>query len=197
MRHPVCHLETEREYFHRLDVELIDDMRRRAAFEERRQRIAEACRTEDPRILAALEKLGYDQDTVTLLYLVPLVQVAWLDGSVNQAERNRIRVMAGLQGVRENLAAYRQLMEWLDRRPSDEFFNGTVCVIRILLESLPENEQKECKEALIRRCREVAFASCGLFGWKSKICFVKRIFIRELAKLLEPKPQAASARAGT
>lgn len=197
MRHPVCHLETEREYFHRIDVELIDDMRRRAAFEERRQRMAEACQTRDSRILAALEKLGYDQDTVSLLYLVPLVQVAWLDGSVNQAERNRIRVMAGLQGVRENLSANHKLTEWLDHRPSDEFFNGTACVIRMLLESLPENERKTRKEALIRRCREVAFASCGLFGWKSKICFTKRIFIRELAKLLEPRPQAASASAGT
>ena len=197
MRHPVCHIETEGEYFYRLDVELIDDMRRRAAFEERRLRMAEACQTDDPRILDALEKLGYDQTTITLLYLVPLVHVAWIDGSVNQAERNRITVMASLQGVREDIPAYQQLMAWLGRRPSDEFFQGTLRVIQAILESLPENQRKARKEFLIRCCREVAFASCGLFGWKSKICIAKRNLIREIGKLWEPKQQAAAAGVGS
>lgn len=197
MRHPVCHIETEGEYFHRLDVELIDDMRRRAAFEERRLRMAEACQTSDPRILDALERLGYGQATVALLYLVPLVHVAWIDGSVNQAERNRIIVMASLQGVRENIPAYQQLMAWLDRRPSDEFFQGTLRVIQASLESLPENERKARKESLIRCCREVAYVSCGFFGWKSKICIAKRTLISEIGNLLETKQQAATAGAGS
>jgi len=197
MRHPVCHLETEREYFRRLDVELIDDMRRRAAFEERRQRMAEACQTGDPRVLDALEQLGYDRTTVRLLYLVPLVQVAWVDGSVDQAERNRILVIAGLTGLKENIPAYQQLLVWLDRRPSDEFFQGTLLAIRSIFEKLPAEEWRARKESLVRSCREVAFASCGLFGWKSRICLIKRGLIREIGRLLEPQPRAAAAGVGS
>jgi len=196
MRHPVCHLETETEYFHRLDVELIDDMRRRAAFEERRQRMAEACQTGDSRVLDALERLGYDRTTVRLLYLVPLVQVAWVDGSVDQAERNRILVIAGLKGLKENIPAYQQLLSWLDRRPSDEFFQGTLQVIRSIFETLPAEEWRARKESLVRSCREVAFASCGLFGWKSRICLIKRGLIREIGRLLERQPLAAAAGVG-
>jgi len=193
MRHPVCHIETEAEYFHRVDTELIDDMRQRAAFDERRQRMTEACQTEDPRILTALEQLGYDQNNIRLLYIVPLVHVAWIDGSVSEAERSRIIVLATLHGVRENAPAYQQLMGWLDRRPSDEFFQATLRAIQTILQSMPETQRQGRTDFLIRCCREVAFASCGLFGWKSKICLAKRALIREMTRTFEPAGRAAAA----
>lgn len=195
MRHPVCHLETESEYFHRLDVELIDHMRRRAAFQERRQHMAEACQTRDPRILDALEELGYDQTTIALLYFVPLVQVAWIDGSVSEAERNRILVMAGLRGMRENAPAYQQLVGWLSQRPTEEFFEGTLAVIEDILNSLPPDEREARGNSLMQNCREVAFASCGLFGWKSKVCIAKRVFLHSLSRRFHPAAWAAAASA--
>jgi len=196
MRHPVCHLESDAEYFRRADAELIEDMRRRAAFEERRRRMAEACQTEDARILSALEELGYDQTNARLLYLVPLIHVAWSDGSVNQAERNQILVFAGLQGIKDEIPAYQQLLTWLDQRPRNEFFYGTLRAIQAIFQSLPEGQRSGRKELLIRSCRQVAFASCGLFGWTSKICLAKRAVIREMSKLLEPARRAAAAGVG-
>jgi len=186
MRHPVCHLETDAEYSRRLDAELIDDMRRRAAFQERRQRIAEACQNEDAQVLDALETLGYDPTTVTLLYLVPLIQVAWIDGSVNPAERRCIESIAHQWYIDEKAAAYPQLRAWLDRKPSEEFFEGTLQAIRCILESRPENQSITTRALLIRRCRDVANASCGIFGWKSRICLVKRRLIRHIVSRLEP-----------
>jgi hypothetical protein len=197
MRHPVCHLESDAEYFRRADAELIENMRRRAAFEERRRHMVEACQTGDPQILSALEELGYDQTNARLLYLVPLVHVAWSDGSVNEAERNQILVLAALQGIQPDLPAYQQLLAWLDQKPRHEFFYGTLRAIQAIFQSLPEDQQNERKELLIRSCRQVAFASCGLFGWKSKICLAKRALIREMRKLLEPARRSAAAGVGS
>jgi hypothetical protein len=196
MRQQLCHLETEEEYFHRHDAELIEDMRRHAAFEERRRRIAEACQTEDPRILDAFEKLGYDQLSIELLYFVPLVYVAWIDGSVSPAERNRILVMASLHGLRENASVYQLLVSWLDQRPPDVLMEGTLRVIQALFRQLPEAEQISRRESLLRSMREVAFASCGVLGWRSKLCITKRTLIRKIGKLLAPGQQAAAAVAG-
>lgn len=197
MRHPVCHLESDAEYFHRVDAELIEEMRRRAALEKRRRRMAEACQTEDPRILSALEELGYDQTNVRLLYLAPPVHVAWIDGSVDKAERNQILVLADLQGIRDDIPAYQQLLAWLDQKPPDEFFRGTLRAIQAIFESLPDDQRNARKELLIRSCRQVALASCGLFGWKSRICIAKRALIREIRKLLEPAHQTRAAIAGS
>jgi len=196
MRQQLCHLETEEEYFHRQDAELIEHMRERAAFEERRRRIAEACQTEDPRILDAFEKLGYDQSSIELLYFVPLVYVAWIDGSVSPAERNRILVMAGLHGLRENAPVYQRLESWLDQKPPDALMDGTLRVIQSLFRQLPEGEQVSRRESLLRAMREVAFASCGTLGWRSKLCITKRSLIRKIGKLLTPGQQAAAATAG-
>jgi hypothetical protein len=196
MRQPVCHLETEAEYFHRHDAELIEEMRRRAAFEERRQGIAQACQTRDPRILDALERLGYDQATIELLYFVPLVHVAWVDGSVSEAERNCVVVLASLHGIRENVPAYQQLLAWLDHRPPEAFFEGTLDVIRWLLDELPGNQREGRRESLLRTAREVAFASCGLLGWRTKMCLAKRGLIRHMAKVLGPGPRTSAAAGG-
>lgn len=196
MRQQPCHLETEEEYFHRQDAELIEELRRRAAFEERRQRFTEACQTANPRILDALERLGYNQTTIELLYFVPLVHVAWIDGSISEAERNRIVVTAALHGLRENIPAFQQLTEWLDHRPPDTFFEGTLHVLRALLDELPEAQRVSRRDSLLRSMREVAFASCGLLGWRNKICITKRSLIRKTAKLLATGDQAAAAATG-
>lgn len=193
MRQQLCHLATEGEYFHRQDAELIEELRRRAALEERRQRIAEACQTGNSRILDALERLGYNQNTIELLYFVPLVHVAWIDGSVSKAERNRIVVMATLQGLRENAPAFQQLTEWLDHRPPDAFFEGTLHILRALLDELPEAQRGSRRDSLLRSMREVAFASCGILGWRHQMCITKRSLIRKTAKLLASWDQAAAA----
>lgn len=189
MRQSVCHIETEAEYFHRLDAELIESLRTRAASEQRRLRLAEASQVYEPTILEALEKLGYDYNTVKALFLVPLVHVAWIDGSVSQVERDRIIAIASLRGMKANTPAYERLMAWLDQRPTDEFLQESLCVIERIFGSLPSNERKACKDALLLCCREVAIASCSLFGWRSRVCAAKRNLIREISRGLELNQQ--------
>jgi len=183
MRHgvPVAHLETEGEYFHRLDSQLIHDMRERAAAEEERRRMAEISRIEDPRILEELEKLGYTHTTVILLHLVPLVELAWCDGSVSSAERSCILAIATARGVSEDTPAWQQLTHWLEHRPSQEFFKGTWRQIEAQFDSLPANEQKVSEDALIESCTDFAVRTCQRFGWTSRICSAKRKLLDEMA----------------
>jgi hypothetical protein len=67
---------------------------------------------------------------VSLLWLMPLVRVAWADGWVTHAERNYILATARLHGVEENTLASRQLEAWLKWPSSEEFFQGTWRVIQ-------------------------------------------------------------------
>src|SRR6476661_4288439 len=116
----------ESEYFQRRERELIEKMRQRAAREGERQDMAEQIGVVDDDILAALHDLGYSRDTVMLLHLVPLLQVAWVDGSVSADERAGILDAARLRGVEEGSPAHRQLLGWLDRRPPEGFFEDTL-----------------------------------------------------------------------
>jgi hypothetical protein len=142
--------------------------------------MTEASGIADPKILGALDRLAYDEATVTLLELVPLVQLAWLGGSISQPEQDRLLAIAGRRGVRPNTRAHQQLMVWMDQCPSEEFFQGTLGVIQAVLESLPSDQRIARRSALIRDCTGVATASCELFGWTSRACAAKQKLLGEI-----------------
>jgi len=190
MRQELGHLTNEGEYFHQLDVELIEKMRRRSDLEEQRLHMAEASQINNPNILEALEKLGYNPTTVSLLHFVPLVQVAWAGGSVRHAERDRVFAIACLHGVKANTPTHEQLVAWLDQRPPEEFFRGTLRAIRAHLESLPQTERRARQDAILHCCAEVASAA----GWHlGKIGAAERKLLEEIQKELEPQQQFAAS----
>lgn len=80
----------EEEYFRRKEIELIDELRRRSESEVEQQEVAAVVGITDPAILRTLAGLGFTRETISLLYFVPMVQVAWSDGSVGKGERRLI-----------------------------------------------------------------------------------------------------------
>jgi hypothetical protein len=189
MRQELGHVTKEREYFYQQDIDLIDKMRRRADQEERRRRMAETCQIDDPSVLATLERLGFSPTTVSLLCLVPVVQVAWARGSVSHAERNRVLAIAHLHAVEENTPAYQQLEAWLEWPPSTEFFRGTLRAIRAALDLLHEDERKTRRDALIEDCRDVALAAWHL----GKMGAAERKMLEEIQMQLEPHQQLVAS----
>jgi len=175
-----AHLATEAEYFHRIEAELIEQMRHRAAEEEELRHMAEASHIADFQILETLEKLGYTHHTVILLHLVPLVEMAWVDGSVSSTERDHILAVAREHHIAKNTPAYQQLIAWLEQRPSPEFFKESWRVIQAEFESLPANERNASKAVLAHSCKEFAYSSCERSSWASRICTAKRNLLKEI-----------------
>jgi len=192
----IAHLDTEDEYFHRQDAELMEELRKRDAAEEEHRQMAEASQIEDRKILEALERLGFTHTTVILLPLVPLVELAWIDGSVSSVERDRILALAAERAVNEYTPAYPQLIAWLDQCPSPGFFEGTGRAMEAVFESLPANERKARADALVQACTEFASASCARFGWTSRICAAKRELLREISRRLGGSPEAGTPKSG-
>jgi hypothetical protein len=143
-------LTTEAEYFHRLDVELLDQMRKRAVFEEERLQLARASNIQDQGILDALAHVGFNHGNAMLLDLVPLIQVAWIDGSVSRAERERIVKVARSRGVEDGSAADQQLSTWFDQPPSEEVYRTAVRALRAVLETLPASQNEASASSLLQ-----------------------------------------------
>src|SRR5918996_2333609 len=125
----------EEEYFRRKDKELIEKMRKAAAADEARSEMAKRTGLGDPELLKELEELGFTPETVILLPLVPIVQVAWAEGGVSDAERHLIVKLARARGISEGTAADAQLMQWLNQRPSDRVFVDPTRLIPARLEA--------------------------------------------------------------
>jgi hypothetical protein len=175
---------SEEEFFYKHDRELIERARRQLEVEAELRQMGDAAGIADDNILRDLQKLGYNRETVTLLNLAPLVEVAWSDGSMTGEERRLIMEEAHQEGVEEGGPGWHKLAAWLNDRPSEEFFHSTLHAMLAALEALPLEESERRKRDLIAGCTRVAAASGGVFGLGSKISGVERSVIARIASEL-------------
>lgn len=159
----------EEEYFRKKDRELIERMQRAARDEEARRDLSARTGLQDPELLRELQALGFTPDTLSLLPLVPVVQVAWADGGVEAAERTALNKLARARGIAEDSPADRQLQEWLSFRPSDAVFASAARLIRAVLEGQGPELAGLTADDLVKYCEHIASASGGIFG------FIKRV----------------------
>ena len=174
----------EEEFFHRKEKELIEKLRKQREGEAQKQALAEATGNPNEEILKTLRELGYTRDTVSLLHLVPLLNVAWADNKVSNQEREMILEAARLRGVASDNPAYQQLTDWLENRPSQEFFDQTLRIIGDLLESTPHGDGKIERQALLDLSSRVAAASGGILGL-GKVSDEEQAVLDRLAAALE------------
>jgi len=174
----------EEEYFHRKEKELIEKLRQRRAAEAEMKELSEATGIPNEEILKTLQELGYTHDTVALLHFVPLLNVAWADDKVSHQEREMILEAALLHGVAKDGAAYKQLTDWLDHRPSDQFFENTLRVIGAFLETAPASTGAPDSQGLLDKATRVAEASGGILGFGNKISDEERALLKRIAEAL-------------
>jgi hypothetical protein len=153
----------EEEYFRKKDKELVERMRRAADDEKARREMGARTGLDDPELLQELQALGFTPDTVVLLPLVPLVQVAWAEGGVTDHERQLVVRLARSRGVAEGSDADRQLADWLTYRPDPDVFARATRLIRALLDA-PGAGAGTTADDLVRYCERIAGASGGFLG---------------------------------
>lgn len=176
----------EDEYFHRRERELIEKLRQRAQAEAARRQLGEQAGVADEEILQDLQDLGYTPETVTLLHLVPLVQMAWAEGGVSDRERTLIVEAARARGVEADTPADAKLAEWLNTRPSQKLFEQTLRAIRAILESRPEAERDASRSDLLSYSTAIAEASGGMLGFRS-VSPEERALLARISSELESK----------
>ena len=155
----------EEEYFRRKDRELVENLRRAAEADASRRALESTSGIHDPVMLQELEALGFTPDTVSLLPLVPIVQVAWAEGGVSDDERRLIVQFARGRNIREGSPADQQLSAWLEQRPSEAVFARATRLIRAMLDHPGGQAGSWSIDELIHHCEEIAEASGGILGF--------------------------------
>jgi tellurite resistance protein len=154
----------EEEYFQKREQELIAKLQQRGREEASRQHLAERTGVADEEILRDLEVLGYTPETVMLLHLVPLLQMAWAEGGVSERERALIIEAARARGIEAGSAADRQLATWLTTRPSSDLFEKSLGAIGAILQARPVEEREATGRDLLAYSVAIATASGGILG---------------------------------
>lgn len=178
----------EAAYFRDQDAKLLDSLRRKAPLKEIASAIGEKLEVDNPELLERVRKLGLKAENATALFLAPLVQVAWSDGSVTRAERDTVLRLAGGRGVDAGTPEYEKLEEWLQVRPSDATFDVAVEVLKYGFDVLPPAENEERILRVVEACDEVAHASgsglSGLLGLGNKVSAAEASMLDDLTRTL-------------
>lgn len=175
----------EEEYFRRKDQELLEQGRQRHAREVKLRQLGEATGIADRATLEELVTLGYTADTVQLPHLLPLVMVAWADGTVSSTERDVILEAATARHVGRESLAWELLAEYLTHRPSEEIIDRHLRVLRTWMQAVPEAQRTNTLHDLTSRCTQVASMSRGIFGVGRKISEGERRVMDRLAAFLQ------------
>ena len=152
----------EEDYFQKKDLELIEKARRQAQAQQQLRELGERVGVTDPEISRELAELGFTPETVKLLPLMPVLEMAWAEGGVTPEERKMVVEVARARGVEDGSAADSQLTEWLDRRPEESVFRRAGRLIGALF--VPGTRFTLTPDDIIKYCEAIADASGGIFG---------------------------------
>jgi len=152
----------EEDYFQKKDRELVEKMRQQAKAEAQLRELGGEVGVTDPQLIHELAELGFTPETVKLLPLIPVLEMAWAEGGVTPPERKMVVDVARSRGVEEGSAADQQLLEWLDRRPEESVFRRAGRLINAIFAS--EARLNLTPDDLLKYCEAIADASGGLFG---------------------------------
>lgn len=169
----------EESFFARENEKLLEQLRRKASLEARRKALSETSGITDDNILDQLINLDIHSETLAAFSLVPLVEVAWADGHLDQKERDAVVTAAEKDGLPKEGPVHELLQNWLERKPDGEMLRAWKNYARALAADLTPEARQTLRENLMERARHVAQAAGGFLGL-GKVSSAERRLLEEL-----------------
>jgi hypothetical protein len=133
--------------------------------EKTKEALATVSGIKDQSILEQLVRLGVGAETLAALAVVPLIEVVWADGQVDDEERQVVLDHAKKQGILPGGIEHALLERWLVKRPGDDLLLAWQHYVEALCERLDGTQRVVLKQELLRDVRAAAEASGGFLGF--------------------------------
>ncbi len=169
----------EDEFFRREDERLMERLRELKQKETSREALAKASGITNQAILDTLLNLGIRPEVVGALSVVPLVEVAWADGTLDAKEKQVILDRAEKSGSTPGSVEHDLLRSWLEHKPEPKLLTAWRHMVQGICEQLSAEQVAALRSGLVERARGIAKASGGFLGAGS-ISTAEEDMIRQL-----------------
>jgi len=183
MDHTVLKLRSkglEEEFFAKHQEKLLVKIRQEAAKQRRIEALSQACGVSDEQVLEKMAAADLCCETVVAFALLPLLEVAWADGSIQDKERAAIMAAAAEHGIQAGTVACDMLESWLNHPLDEGLCEAWRSYVACLKETLDTMTMGALRHCVLDRAEGVASAAGGMLG-------IKSISSAEAAKLEELK----------
>jgi len=158
----------EEQFFRKQEQEILQRMRAAQAQQTAREVLAQASGIQDTGVLDRLLSLGVQPDTLAAMSLVPLVAVAWADGTLDEPERRALISALESAGIAAGSPAGQLVQGWLASAPSGSLLEAWKTYTAALCRQLSEAERDNLRRSMLDRARAVAEAAGGFLGLGKK-----------------------------
>ncbi len=155
----------EDEFFHKENEKKLAKLRAQLSAGETKEELKKASGMSDDVVLDKLVALGMRGPTVAALSLVPLIAVAWADGTLQDNERESILHAANAKGMGPGTPGHEILTSWLTRKPDDTLFEAWLGYIGALMAQLNEEQVRLLKNQIVSFARVIAESAGGFLGF--------------------------------
>lgn len=176
----------EEEFFRREDAKLLEKLRALKDAETTRDTLSKATGITNKDVLDKLATLKIGGETAAALSVLPFVEVAWADGSIDAKERTALLAHARTKGFMPGSRENALLESWLEQRPAPRFFEAWTHLVHGLCEHLNSKEIAQLRTTLVDRARSVAEASGGVLGI-GKVSSAEAAMLKKLEKVFDKR----------
>lgn len=131
----------------------------------------------DKAVLKELVDHDVRPETLAALCLVPIIEVAWADGKVDDKERDAVLSSAKKNGLD---ADHEMILEWLKKRPGPRLFTVWKKYIKGLAKVLDATAMSKLEADILAHAVAVAEASGRFLGLTDPISRDERKVLREI-----------------
>jgi tellurite resistance protein len=172
----------EEAFFAKQNEELRRRLREADQVRRSKETLSAASGITDDAVLARLAALNIGSDTLAALSLVPLVAVAWADGSIDDKERSVAFSKATEMGLGKQDISYQLFTRWLAEPPPPVLVTAWKDYIGALSTSLTPEARSAFKQELLDRARAVAEAAGGILGLVRRVSPAEESVLKELER---------------
>ena len=155
-------------FFLEQDRILIEQLHQMEKMKETKESLAKVSGITNQDVLQKLVDLDIRPDVVAALALVPLVEMAWADGEIDEKEKAAI-LKADSQCFPPNSPDLEILKQWLEHKPASNLLQAWMFYIKGLCEQMSASQKAALRTEIIGHARQVAQAAGGFLGLGNKI----------------------------
>lgn len=172
----------EEAFFAKQNEELLRRLRDANQAQRNKEALSAASGITDDVVLGKLAALNIGSDTLAALSLVPLVAVAWADGSIDDKERNVAFSKASEMGLGTQDIGYQLFKRWLAEPPPPRLMAAWKDYIGGLSASLDLEARPAFRQELLDRAWAVAETAGGLLGLVRRVSPAEENVLKELER---------------
>lgn len=151
-------------FFRNEDEKLIENLRAMRRLSENKEALRNVSGIADEHLLNRLVELNIRPETIASFALIPLIEVAWADGTIDAKEKSAFLKAADSIGMGFGSVDYQLLEEWSTIRPEASLFTAWEHFAAVLCGSLSPADKAALKSDILNHAKAVAEASGGFLG---------------------------------